>query len=100
MYDYMNNRPILVEFRRERESETVRLNAKEKAPGWEWNLEVLGDRSDTRKVQVKPSDHFYIQKLFNFSIPYIYGWYAIGDSRLAEQSLAAEIETKDPFEHI
>ena len=100
VHDYISSRSLIVESRKEKESQVVRLEAKEQAPGWEWKIEVLGERSDVRKVQIKPSDHFYLQTLFNSSIPYIYGWYALGDCSMADQGLAAEIETKDPFEHI
>ena len=100
IYNYINNMPIHIEYRKERVGESHKLEAVDKGTNWEWSLEVQGNLKDIRKVELKPSDHFYIQKLFNFSIPYIYGWYALGDSRLAEQSIAAETELKDPFENI
>lgn len=100
IYDLINNKPIILEYRKERDAESVRLEAKDTSIGWEWSLETLGSSNEIRKVIMKPSEHFYIQRLFNYSIPYIYGWYALGDSRLAEQSLAVEAEFKDPFENI
>ena len=100
IYDYISNKPVQIEYRREREGEVHKLEILEKNSNWEWSLEISGNQTDLRKVLLRPSEHFYIQKLFSFSIPYIFGWYAIGDSRLAEQSLAAEPELKDPFENI
>ncbi|OMJ86793.1 hypothetical protein SteCoe_11649 [Stentor coeruleus] len=100
IYDFLTGKPVFIEYRKEREGINNKLEIKENSPNWEWTLHITGNQNDYRKVVVKPNDHFFISKLFDFSIPYIYGWYALGDSRLAEQSIAVEAEPKDPFENI
>lgn len=100
IYDFLTGKPVVVEYRKERDGISLKLEIKENSPNWEWIFQTTGNQNDYRKVVVRPSDHFYIGKLFDFSIPYIYGWYALGDSRLAEQSIAVEAEPKDPFENI
>ncbi|OMJ86073.1 hypothetical protein SteCoe_12511 [Stentor coeruleus] len=98
--DFLTEKPVMIEYRKEREGVSHKLEIKKNSPNWEWSLQVTGNQNDHRKVVVRPSDHFFIGKLFDFSIPYIYGWYALGDSRLAEQSVAVEVEPKDPFNNI
>jgi hypothetical protein len=45
-------------------------------------------------------ERFMAKEFIKFSIPYTQGWYASGDSRLAEQNIVHETEIKDPFENI
>jgi hypothetical protein len=100
IYEYLHNKPISVEYRKERENESYKFEIKQVLSDWEWSLQASGNTNDVRKILLKPHEHFFVQKLCSYSIPYIFGWYAAGDSRLAEQSLFAEPESRDPFQNI
>jgi hypothetical protein len=100
IHSILTTKSLKVEYRREREGEICSLDVSEKNEHWEWALQVTGNRTDHRKMLLSQVDQFYILRLLDYSIPYIFGWYALGDSRLAEQSLSAEPEGKDPFENI
>ena len=36
--------------------------------------------------------------MIEYSIPYMMGWYALGDKRLAEENLFTEAPTREHFE--
>ena len=39
-----------------------------------------------------------MKRMIEYSIPYMMGWYGLGDQKAVEQNLYTEYTNKDPFE--
>lgn len=83
----------------QKDAETIGVNVSEEDSTLEWTF-YRGDNDDVKKVKMSKSETFFTKEFLKYSIPYVYGWFAVGDPRLCEMNLVGEQEIKDPFENI
>lgn len=80
------------------------LSFKQMAEGTHINLslaETPTQEATTREILLRPSEFYLVQRYLDYSLPYVMGWYALGNGSLAEQNLSYETEPRnDPFEKI
>lgn len=63
--------------------------------------EVSAPEPVTRDLTVRPGEFFLVQRYLDFALPHVMGWYALGNSSLAEQNLSYTSEMRaDPFDKI
>ncbi|CAG9326914.1 unnamed protein product [Blepharisma stoltei] len=104
IYDYVSIGNNPVEWRRHNNSndETKLLKFFRSEGGYSLKLEILNGNTpvDKKEFTMTPSEYYITRQLLEYSIPYLMGWYPLGDPRLAENSLAAEEVSNNPFESI
>jgi hypothetical protein len=103
MHDLINFQTGKIKFSRKAESEDKYLTLEKRDDEYFFILEVfqpLQKNPVTKECRLRPFEFFYVKKLVDYSIPYVMGWYALGDVRLAEQNIAPEQEAKDPFDQV
>jgi hypothetical protein len=83
-----------------KENDVYDITASYDSDGWEWTIIKNSSEETKRTVFLNKIEKFYALEFIKYSIPYIQGWYAIGDSRIAEQNMVSDGEIKDPFENI
>lgn len=98
IHEFINLKSGSLEFQRDSEEGNKLLKISQTENLWEFKLQI--GTSYSKQIKLKQSEMFYAQKLCEYSIPYLMGWYALGDARLAEQSLMQDPEPKDPFDSI
>jgi hypothetical protein len=83
-----------------KDSDTYEISTSDRVNEWEWTI-VKNSNLDTKRVIIMNKvERFMAQEFIKYSIPFIQGWYAVGDSRIAEQNMINDPEIKDPFENI
>ena len=55
----------------------------------------------SRDITLRPGEFYLVQRYLEYSLPFVMGWYALGNGSLAEQNLSYETSPRaDPFEKI
>ena len=83
-----------------KDSDAYEVSTVDRADEWEWTI-TKNFNSDTKRVVIMNKvERFMVQEFIKYSLPYVQGWFAIGDNRIAEQSMISSPEGKDTFENI
>lgn len=99
IYDVVSQSQAPLEFKRGTGDETKILKMARSDGGQVWRLETFdkGVSVDKKEISLNPTEYYMASKLFEYSLPYLMGWYPLGDPKLAEASIAVD-EPQDPFE--
>ena len=87
-------------FNYKKENDAYEVITSDKTNEWEWTIVKNSNLETKRVITMNKSERFIAKEFLKYSIPYIMGWYSLGDLRIAEQNLVNDTEIKDPFENI
>lgn len=83
----------------QKDHDTIELNVNEVDSVLEWTFH-RSSNDDIKKIRMTKSETFFAREYIKHCVPYVFGWYGLGDPRICEMNLVAEQEIKDPFENI
>ena len=104
-YNLLNFKDELTISRRTK-AQTYEIALTKTQEGVHMKLEITEPTQTMREITLKMGEFFMVQRfldviLTQYSLPYVMGWYAIGNTQLAEQNLSEHVDPKnDPFDKI
>mmetsp|Transcript_7370 Transcript_7370/g.13698 ORF Transcript_7370/g.13698 Transcript_7370/m.13698 type:complete len:203 (+) Transcript_7370:24-632(+) len=97
-YDFIHIGSKGLQVARNTETEQKSLKITKKDDTWVWAIEIYNSDSTSYKAEIslKQWEMFTAQKLFEYSLPYIYGWNGLdGDNSIEYMSPGSDV---DPFD--